>query len=79
MRWTTKRLDELVDFYLRKMLDQKKNRGESLPCLANVDVRPRQNLAEVEIDFPTLPVQERISDVLSAYDDLSESNRRGPG
>lgn len=39
MRWTTKPLAELADFRLGKMLDERKNRGEFLPYLANVDVR----------------------------------------
>lgn len=39
MRWVTKPLAELADFRLGKMLDEKKNRGEPLPYLANVNVR----------------------------------------
>ena len=39
MKWKTKRLDAVADFCLGKMLDQKKNRGEPLPYLANVNVR----------------------------------------
>jgi len=39
MKWETKRLDSVADFCLGKMLDQKKNRGEPLPYLANVNVR----------------------------------------
>ncbi len=171
MSWTKKRLDDVADFCLGKMLDEKKNKGESLPYLANVNVRwgafdldnlrqmrfepnemdcfglkygdivmceggepgrcaiwkeympgmmiqkalhrirphdcldnrflfysflhkgkiggfaplftgstikhlPRQNLAKVEIDFPPLPIQQRIASILSAYDDLIENNRR---
>jgi type I restriction enzyme S subunit len=37
--WTTKRLEEVADLSLGKMLDQEKNRGELLPYLANVNVR----------------------------------------
>lgn len=37
---------------------------------------PREKLAKVEIKFPQLEVQRRIADVLSAYDDLIENNRR---
>lgn len=171
MKWEKKRLADVADFCLGKMLDEKKNRGEPLPYLANINVRwgafdlenlrqmrfepnekdryglsygdivmceggepgrcavwkeavpgmmiqkalhrirphdcidyrflfysflhtgkvggfaqlftgstikhlPRQNLAKVEIDFPQLPIQERIADILSAYDDLIETNRR---
>jgi type I restriction enzyme S subunit len=39
MKWETKKLETVADFCLGKMLDQKKNRGEPLPYLANVNVR----------------------------------------
>ena len=39
MTWEKKALAEVADFCLGKMLDQKKNRGELLPYLANVNVR----------------------------------------
>lgn len=39
MKWTTRPLADLADFRLGKMLDEKKNRGESRPYLANVNVR----------------------------------------
>jgi type I restriction enzyme S subunit len=39
MSWTTLPLERIADFSLGKMLDQKKNRGELLPYLANVNVR----------------------------------------
>jgi type I restriction enzyme S subunit len=171
MKWTTKPLAEVAEFRLGKMLDDKKNKGEPLPYLANLNVRwgeynlenlremrfahdemdryglkygdivmceggepgrcaiwkepmpgmmiqkalhrirphdcldhrflfysflhkgrtgsfaplftgatikhlPREKLAKVEIAFPGLDVQRRIADILSAYDDLIENNRR---
>ena len=39
MNWPTQKLETVADFCLGKMLDQKKNRGEHLPYLANVNVR----------------------------------------
>lgn len=39
MMWQHKPLEEVADFCLGKMLDQKKNRGELRPYLANVNVR----------------------------------------
>lgn len=39
MRWVRKRLDDIADFHLGKMLDEQKNRGEPVPYLANVNVR----------------------------------------
>ena len=39
MKWETRRLDDVADFCLGKMLDEKKNRGEPLPYLANLNVR----------------------------------------
>lgn len=37
---------------------------------------PKDKLALVEIPLPPLPVQRRIADILSAYDDLIENNRK---
>jgi type I restriction enzyme S subunit len=39
MKWVPRRLDDIADFRLGKMLDGQKNRGEPLPYLANVNVR----------------------------------------
>ena len=39
MSWEKKPLEVVADFSLGKMLDQKKNKGEFLPYLANVNVR----------------------------------------
>jgi type I restriction enzyme S subunit len=39
MNWPTYKLGTVADFCLGKMLDQKKNRGELLPYLANINVR----------------------------------------
>jgi type I restriction enzyme, S subunit len=169
--WQTRRLGDVADLCLGKMLDEQKNRGEPLPYLANLNVRwgefdladlrqmrfeshemdryglkfgdivmceggepgrcalwkeqmpgmmiqkalhrirphdgldnrflyysflhkgrvggfghlftgatikhlPGQNLAKIEIALPTLAIQQRIGEVLSAYDDLIENNRR---
>ena len=38
-RWRSAYLNEVADFCLGKMLDQKKNRGDLLPYLANLNVR----------------------------------------
>lgn len=38
-KWEKKRLSEIADFCLGKMLDEKKNIGEALPYLANINVR----------------------------------------
>jgi type I restriction enzyme S subunit len=171
MTWPTKRLEDVADFCLGKMLDQNKNRGDLLPYLANINVRwgefdfndlremrfeqhelerfglrygdivmceggepgrcsiwrdqrsgmmiqkaihrirphacllpdflyyqflykgrtgqlaqlftdatikhlPREKLALVEVEIPPHPTQRRIVDLLKAYDDLIENNRR---
>ncbi|HDG8034354.1 restriction endonuclease subunit S [Klebsiella pneumoniae] len=39
MQWETKKLEDVADFYLGKMLDKKKNKGDYRPYLANVNVR----------------------------------------
>ena len=171
MSWSQEPLEEVADFSLGKMLDEKKNRGELMAYLANANVRwgefnldnlremrfeprdldryglqygdivmceggepgrcaiwkdqvpgmmiqkalhrirphpgldsrfffysflkkrrndelsglftgstikhlPREKLAKVRIDVPPLPIQQRIADILSAYDDLIGNNRR---
>jgi type I restriction enzyme S subunit len=52
--------------------------GTFAPMFTGSTIRhlPRQQLAKIEIEFPQLEVQRRIADVLSAYDDLIENNRR---
>lgn len=37
---------------------------------------PIKNLSTIELDLPDLCVQRRIADILSAYDDLIENNRK---
>ncbi len=39
MKWETKRLEQVAEFCLGKMLDQKKNKGTPFSYLANVNVR----------------------------------------
>ena len=170
VKWERKPLESVAEFCLGKMLDQKKNRGELRPYLANVNVRwagfeldelremrfedheldryglkkgdivmceggepgrcalwkdqrpgmmiqkalhrirpaeclrseflfysllhkgrtgrlaplftgatikhlPREKLAKVEVEVPPLEVQDRITSILSAYDDLIENNQ----
>ncbi len=169
--WDRKPLGDVADLCLGKMLDQKKNRGEPFPYLANVNVRwgafelddlrvmrfepkemdryglkfgdivmceggepgrcaiwkdqvpgimiqkaihrirpkeildyrflfysllhlgqtkvfdqyftgatikhlPGEKLAKVEIEFPPLPIQQRIAGILSTYDELIENSQR---
>lgn len=54
MTWANRSLDEVAVFHLGKMLDQKKNTGEMLPYLANVNVRWGQfaldNLREMRFE-----------------------------
>ena len=54
------------------------NTGGLVPHFTGATIRhlPSQNLAKVEVAFPPLPTQQRIADVLSAYDDLIENNQR---
>ena len=43
---------------------------------ATIKHLPKEKLAKLEITFPSLSRQRYIADILSAYDDLIESNRR---
>jgi len=58
-----------------------------LACLNNADIKPyvtgaaqpklsQANLKLIEIPLPPLPVQHRIADILSAYDELIENSQR---
>lgn len=69
--------NELVEFeflyylmkYHQKQLQESKN-GVAIP-----HVNPRI-INSIEVCFPPLPTQQKIADILSAYDDLIETNRR---
>jgi type I restriction enzyme S subunit len=54
MKWTKKPLAEVADLCLGKMLDDKKNRGDPLPYLANINVRwsefDLENLREMRFE-----------------------------
>ena len=54
MKWSTSPLSEVADFSLGKMLDDKKNKGEPLPYLANINVRwgefDLENLREMRFE-----------------------------
>lgn len=54
MKQTTKPLAEVAEFRLGKMLDEKKNKGEPLPYLANINVRwgefDLENLREMRFE-----------------------------
>jgi type I restriction enzyme S subunit len=43
---------------------------------ATIKHLPSEKLAKVEIEIPPLPVQRRISSILSTYDELIENNQR---
>ena len=58
-----------------------------LACLNNADIRPyvtgaaqpklsQANMKLIEIPLPPFPVQQRIADILSAYDELIENSQR---
>ena len=70
--------DEL-DFrflYYHFLLLGRKNGFAGLFTGSTIKHMPKDKLALVEIPLPPLPVQRRIADILSAYDDLIENNRR---
>lgn len=43
---------------------------------ATVDRVPIKDFPDFRVNFPPLPIQARIADILSAYDDLIENNKR---
>jgi len=54
MKWETRQLGDVADLCLGKMLDEKKNKGEPLPYLANINVRwgefALENLREMRFE-----------------------------
>jgi type I restriction enzyme S subunit len=62
--------------YYHFLLLGRKNGFAGLFTGSTIKHMPKDKLALVEIPLPPLPVQRRIADVLSAYDDLIENNRR---
>ena len=70
---------EGIDFrflYYYFWLLGRKNGFAGLFTGSTIKHMPKDKLALVEIPLPPLPVQRRIADVLSAYDDLIKNNRR---
>ena len=65
---------EFVYWFMRTRAYQRTIAG----CASGVSVKHTspQKIYSAEIPLPPLPVQRRIADVLSAYDDLIENNRR---
>ncbi len=53
-------------------------RGGFSPLFTGATIKhlPRQNLAKVELEIPPISTQNKIAEILSAYDDLIENNRR---
>ena len=62
--------------YYHFLLLGRKNGFAGLFTGSTIKHMPKDKLALVEIPIPPLPVQRRIADILSAYDDLIENNRR---
>jgi type I restriction enzyme S subunit len=52
--------------------------GRFAPLFTGATIKhlPREKLAKIEVEIPPLSIQGRIAEILSAYDDLIENNRR---
>ncbi len=73
------RPNEELDFrflFYSFLLKGKNNELSGLFTGSTIKHLPGQNLAKVEVSYPPRVEQERIADILSAYDDLIENNRR---
>ncbi len=62
--------------YYHFLLLCRKNGFAGLFTVSTIKHMPKDKLALVEIPLPPLPVQRWLADILSAYDDLIENNRR---
>lgn len=70
-----KACDDVADtdfcYYLLKILNLNNYAGGTAQPLITQGI-----IKQIEIPLPPLPIQRRIADILSAYDDLIENNRR---
>lgn len=75
---TDLRGDEIDKLFLYYLFNTKQVRGQIRASASGVKVRHTSpsRIYEVEVEIPPLPVQRKIADILSAYDDLIENNTR---
>lgn len=76
VRPDTAKLDARFLYYYFFSPEWRKTVVENTVVGATVDRLPIKTFPSFKISLPPLPVQRRIADVLSAYDDLIENNRR---
>lgn len=70
------KLDSRFLYYYFFSPEWRKTVTENTVIGATVDRLPIKTFPSFKISLPPLPVQRRIADILSAYDDLIENNRR---
>jgi type I restriction enzyme S subunit len=72
------RTDEVVPKFLFYLLNTASVRGQIKGSASGATVRHTSpsRIYEVSVELPPLPTQERIADVLSAYDELIGNNQR---
>ena len=76
VRPDTAKLDARFLYYYFFSPEWRKTVVENTVVGATVDRLPIKTFPSFKISLPPLPIQRRIADVLSAYDDLIENNRR---
>ena len=76
VRPDTAKLDARFLYYYFFSPEWRKTVVENTVVGATVDRLPIKTFPSFKISLPPLPVQRRIADVLSAYDDLIKNNRR---
>ena len=73
---TTRNPDRLTNKFLYYALRPKLSEFRSISTGAATKFLTLTILNETEIQLPPLPIQKRIADILSAYDELIENNQR---
>mgnify|MGYP006071921683 CR=1 FL=1 len=67
-------LPEFIGYYLR--CSEFRNQFVAFSTMTTRASLRNEDLLSIEVPVPTMPTQRRIADVLSAYDDLIENNRK---
>ena len=67
-------LPEFIGYYLR--CSEFRNRFVAFSTMTTRASLRNEDLLSIEVPVPPMPTQRRIADILSAYDDLIENNRK---
>ena len=68
--------DDVDGRFVYYLLRNETQRIQNLNAGCAVPIINKGDFENIDVSYPSLPIQKRIADILSAYDDLIENNRR---